>query len=61
MGGPLTLVAIRRGERKGPAEFAALLGISRTQLVDIECGRRTVTLGAQQVSLWCSNRVKHSS
>jgi transcriptional regulator with XRE-family HTH domain len=48
MGGPLTLggtlAAIRRGERKGLVKLAALLGISRTQLVDIEHGRRTVTL-----------------
>jgi len=48
MGGPLTLggflEAIRLGEEQSLAAFSKRLGISRTNLCDIEKGRRSVSL-----------------
>lgn len=48
MDGPLTLggalSAIRKTEGESLAEFAGRLGISRTNLSDIEHGRRSVSL-----------------
>lgn len=47
-GGPLTLGrllgAIRRGDEVSQAEFARMLGISRSHLCDIEHGRKAVSL-----------------
>ncbi len=46
-GGPLTmakiLCSIRMGEEKTQAEFAEILGISRSNLCDIEKGRRFIS------------------
>ena len=54
MGGPLTLggflVAIRLGEQQSLAAFAKRLGISRTNLCDIEKGRRSVNL--ERAAAW---------
>jgi len=45
--GPLTLpqvlLAHRQGEEMSQAEFARLLGISKSHLSDIECGRKAVS------------------
>jgi len=45
--GPLTLsnllLARRQGEEMSQAEFARLLGISKSHLSDIECGRKAVS------------------
>jgi transcriptional regulator with XRE-family HTH domain len=45
--GPLTLhgllLATRQGEEMSQAEFARLLGISKSHLSDIECGRKTIS------------------
>ena len=47
MGGPLTLGAalsgLREAEAQSLAEFARLLGVSRSHLCDIEQGRRAVS------------------
>jgi transcriptional regulator with XRE-family HTH domain len=47
MGGPLTLGAalsgLRGAEEQSLAEYAKLLGVSRTHLCDIEQGRRAVS------------------
>lgn len=47
MGGPLTLGAalsgLRESDGKSLAEFAELLGVSRSHLCDIEQGRRSVS------------------
>jgi len=47
-GGPLTLgrllEAIRVGDEISQAEFARMLGISRSHLCDIEHGRKSVSL-----------------
>jgi transcriptional regulator with XRE-family HTH domain len=46
-GGPLTmgkiLISIRVGEEMTQAEFAKILGISRSNLCDIEKGRRFIS------------------
>jgi len=48
MGGPLTLgralSAIRESDGQSLAQFAERLGVSRTNLSDIEHGRRSVSL-----------------
>lgn len=45
--GPLTLrgllLARRQSEEMSQAEFARLLGISKSHLSDIECGRKTIS------------------
>lgn len=45
--GPLTLPALmlatREGEGLSQSEFARLLGISKSHLSDIECGRKAVS------------------
>ena len=45
--GPLTLtnllLAHRQGEELSQAEFARLLGISKSHLSDIECGRKAIS------------------
>lgn len=45
--GPLTLqnllLAHRQGEEMSQAEFAQLLGISKSHLSDIECGRKAIS------------------
>lgn len=45
--GPLTLhgliLAHRQGEEMSQAEFARLLGVSKSHLSDIECGRKAVS------------------
>ena len=45
--GPLTLpgllLATRQGEEMSQADFARLLGISKSHLSDIECGRKAVS------------------
>ncbi len=47
MGGPLTLGAalagLREAEARSLAEFAKLIGVSRSHLCDIEQGRRAVS------------------
>jgi transcriptional regulator with XRE-family HTH domain len=47
MGGPLTLGAalsgLREADKRSLAEFARLLGVSRSHLCDIEQGRRAVS------------------
>jgi transcriptional regulator with XRE-family HTH domain len=47
MGGPLTLGAalsgLREADQRSLAEFASLLGVSRSHLCDIEQGRRAVS------------------
>jgi antitoxin HigA-1 len=47
MGGPLTLGAalsgLREADKRSLAEFAKLLGVSRSHLCDIEQGRRAVS------------------
>jgi antitoxin HigA-1 len=47
MGGPLTLgtalSSLRQADERSLAEFAKLLGISRSHLCDIEQGRRAVS------------------
>jgi transcriptional regulator with XRE-family HTH domain len=47
MGGPLTLGAalsgLREADERSLAEFAKLLGVSRSHLCDIEHGRRAVS------------------
>jgi len=47
-GGPLTLggalSALRKCDEQSLAEYARILGISRTHLCDIERGRRSVSL-----------------
>src|SRR5450759_2519637 len=47
MGGPLTLGAalsgLREADERSLAEFAKLLGVSRSHLCDIEQGRRSVS------------------
>jgi len=47
MGGPLTLGAalsgLRKADEQSLAEFAKLLGVSRSHLCDIEQGRRSVS------------------
>ena len=45
--GPLTLhgllLAHRQGEEMSQTEFARLLGVSKSHLSDIECGRKAVS------------------
>ena len=47
-GGPLSLFeliwAIRKGEEMSLTEFAAILGISKSHLCDIEKGRKAISL-----------------